>query len=63
MTIGFQDFDSQFPLKDVTLVIIKNNENVTESLNKLTKNIDNTTAINILNDKYVPGIIIFDILL
>ncbi|XP_060870995.1 uncharacterized protein LOC132945306 isoform X4 [Metopolophium dirhodum] len=47
------DFDNQFPIKDVTLVVIKNNENVAENLNKLLKDENSTTTINIVEDERV----------
>ncbi|XP_050056969.1 uncharacterized protein LOC114132611 isoform X5 [Aphis gossypii] len=47
------DFDNTFPIKDVTLVIIKNNENVAESLNKLLKDENNATPNNIVEDECI----------
>ena len=45
-------------MKDVTLIIVKNNENVVEYLNKLLNDIDSVAVNNIVNDNYITGIII-----
>ncbi|XP_026816248.1 uncharacterized protein LOC113555865 isoform X3 [Rhopalosiphum maidis] len=47
------DFDNSLPIKDVTLVIIKNNENVAEMLNKLLKDKDDDISNNIVEDKHM----------
>ncbi|KAL4112570.1 hypothetical protein QTP88_016325 [Uroleucon formosanum] len=47
------DFDNIYPIKDVTLVVIKNNENVAESLNKLLKDENNTITNQIVEDEHV----------
>lgn len=53
-----QDFDDNFPIKDVTLVVIKNNENVAESLNQLLKDENISIPKNVVEDEHVKGIII-----
>uniref|UniRef100_A0A2H8TG30 Tudor domain-containing protein 1 n=1 Tax=Melanaphis sacchari TaxID=742174 RepID=A0A2H8TG30_9HEMI len=47
------DFDNTIPIKDVTLVILKNNENVVESFNKLLKDDDNAKPISIVEDELI----------
>ncbi|XP_015365660.1 PREDICTED: uncharacterized protein LOC107162970 [Diuraphis noxia] len=46
------DFDDKFPIKDVTLVVIKNNENVAENLNKLLKDENHTIPNKVLEDEH-----------
>lgn len=52
-----QDFDLRFPIKDVTLTIVKNNENIIESLNKLLTDVNSVPVNNTVNDN-ITGIII-----
>jgi len=40
------------------LVVIKNNENVAESLNKLLKDENSTTTNKIVEDEHLKGIIV-----
>ncbi|XP_022162071.1 uncharacterized protein LOC111027893 isoform X3 [Myzus persicae] len=47
------DFDDNFPIKDVTLVVIKNNENVAESLNQLLKDENISIPKNVVEDEHV----------